>query len=144
LGRQAGRQRLTAPPGTDEANFGTERLRVDNDGTVSVPEEAVPGLTHVGGFTDADPEPTPVPAGYVLMAHPEGAACALGGESFTPDERGHVVVPGLMVEHLRAHGFDVVPDEPEDEAEPEPEPEPEPEGDDADEGGQPTEGSTEN
>lgn len=42
---------LVAPPGTDEANHGTERYRVGNDGRVAVPREAARHLIHNAGFT---------------------------------------------------------------------------------------------
>lgn len=42
--------RLRAPLGTDEANHGTNRYRVDNDGVIVVPREAVEPLVSVGGF----------------------------------------------------------------------------------------------
>ncbi|MBF6560542.1 MAG: hypothetical protein IVW56_09645 [Candidatus Binataceae bacterium] len=41
---------LVAPPGTDEANHGTERYRVGNDRTVRVPREAARHLIHNAGF----------------------------------------------------------------------------------------------
>lgn len=102
-------KKLRAPAGTDEANFGAERFRVDNDGTVNVPDEAVESLTGVGGFT-ADAEVTPVPDGMVRMqhAHP-GASCTIATQSFTADEAGILAVPLAAAADLLAHGFSYVP-----------------------------------
>src|SRR5262249_45997658 len=44
---------LRAGFGQDEANHGTARFRVDNDGVVWVPQEAVAHLTSRGGFAVA-------------------------------------------------------------------------------------------
>jgi hypothetical protein len=41
---------LVAPGGCDEANHGTFRYRVDNDGHVRVPREAAFWLIRNGGF----------------------------------------------------------------------------------------------
>jgi len=49
--------RLIAPPGTDEANFGTTRYRVRDDGTVTVPAEVAKDLTHGAGFCLAPEQP---------------------------------------------------------------------------------------
>jgi hypothetical protein len=62
---------LVAPGGTDEANHGTERYRVDNSGRVRVPREAAFYLIKHAGFRTAPPAsagaglpppPDPVPA----------------------------------------------------------------------------------
>lgn len=53
--------RLRAPPGTDEANYGELRFRVHDDGTISVPPEAVDGLCKVGGFVVVDGAYSPQP-----------------------------------------------------------------------------------
>ena len=96
--------KLHAPPGTDEANFGTERYRVDNDGTVYVPEEAAADLIASGGFY-ADPEPVELPEGMVRLTGPEGASCSWGGQSFSAGEDGALVVPVGAVAALASHGF---------------------------------------
>jgi hypothetical protein len=112
-------RRLRAPAGADEANYGTERFRVDNDGTVTVPEEAVESLTHTGGFAEIDDEEKPVPAGLIYLAHPDGVGCSFGGVSYSPDDKGRVTVPIVAVTALAAHGF-VVPADPTPPADPEP------------------------
>jgi hypothetical protein len=47
---------LIAPAGCDEANHGTERYRVDNNGRVRVPREAAHYLIRYAGF-----QPVPLP-----------------------------------------------------------------------------------
>jgi hypothetical protein len=64
---------LIAPGGCDEANHGTERYRVDNDGRVRVPREAAFYLIRYGGFRPAPP-PQPAPQGAFLMPEPAAAA----------------------------------------------------------------------
>ena len=51
--------RLIAPPGTDEANFGTTRYRVHEDGTITVPTEVAADLMHGAGFALAPVQPVP-------------------------------------------------------------------------------------
>jgi hypothetical protein len=110
-------RRLRAPAGADEANYGTERFRVDNSGVVEVPEEAVESLLHTGGFAEIEDEP-PVPAGLIYLAHPEGVGCSFGGVSYEPDDKGRVTVPIVAVSALGAHGF-AIPTDPTPPVEPE-------------------------
>jgi hypothetical protein len=49
---------LIAPGGCDEANHGTVRYRVDNDGHVRVPREAAFWLIRNAGFRPAPPAST--------------------------------------------------------------------------------------
>lgn len=43
------------------------------------------------------------------MKHADkNASCSFGGQSFQPDEKGHVTVPVDAVEHLTSCGFTVV------------------------------------
>jgi hypothetical protein len=49
--------RLVAPAGTDECSLNETRYVVGPDRTVTVPFEAVDGLTRVGGFTLAPEQP---------------------------------------------------------------------------------------
>ena len=105
--------RLLAPEGTDEANFGEERFRVDNDGYALVPTEAVDALIATGGFTHPEPDdeeagPT-APEGSVLLYHPEGLGCSFGGVSYEPDDNGAVSVPAHAAKDLVTHGFTVTP-----------------------------------
>jgi hypothetical protein len=60
--------RLIAPKGTDEANFGTTAYRVADDGTITVPIEAVDGLTRVGGFTLAPVQAADAPIDEIAAA----------------------------------------------------------------------------
>jgi hypothetical protein len=66
---------LVAPGGTDEANHGTERYRVDNSGRVRVPREAAHYLIRYGGFRPVPAAPDQAPAGAFLMpeTNPPGA-----------------------------------------------------------------------
>ena len=48
---------LIAPGGCDEANHGTARYRVDNDGRIRVPREAAYWLIRNGGFRPASAMP---------------------------------------------------------------------------------------
>ena len=57
---------LIAPGGCDEANHGTERYRVDNNGRVRVPREAAFYLIRYGGFRPAPAEPQQAPQGAFL------------------------------------------------------------------------------
>ncbi len=98
--------RLRAQFGSDEANFGTERYRVDNDGTVLVSVDAAPSLLHNGGFTMADDPRPAVPAGMVMLVHPLNIGCSYGGLSYEPDGEGCVLVPAGATEQLAAHGFE--------------------------------------
>jgi hypothetical protein len=50
--------RLIAPKGTDSCSYGENAFQVAPDGTVTVPLEAVDGLTRVGGFTLSPDQPT--------------------------------------------------------------------------------------
>ena len=63
--------RLVAPAGTDECSFGETRFPVAADRTVTVPLEAVDGLTRVGGFVVAAVQPQDDPADDPLANDPE-------------------------------------------------------------------------
>jgi hypothetical protein len=52
---------LIAPYGTDEANHGTERYRVDNSGRLRVPREAAFHLIRAGFKVIPPPAPDPPP-----------------------------------------------------------------------------------
>ena len=102
---------LKAPPGTDEANFGQTRYRVNNDGTVEVPAEAAPALLDKGGFVANDDTPAPVlPANHVHVRHVSDptARAGWGGLEFVPDKHGLLHVPVEALEGLLAHGFILV------------------------------------
>jgi hypothetical protein len=54
---------LIAPHGCDEANHGTERYRVDNNGRIRVPREAAYHLIRAGfKIVPAPPDDPPSPA----------------------------------------------------------------------------------
>lgn len=92
---------LKAPPGTDEANFGEERFRVDNDGMVDVPEEAVAGLVGQGGFLEIPEEEPGVPVGFGKVRHDDPEASCNGEKQ----EDGSFLVAIESVNELLAHGF---------------------------------------
>jgi len=102
--------RLKAPEGADEANYGEERFRVDNDGTVLVPQAAVADLVAVGGFSlipEAPPE-GPTPEGMIKVSNGSGGGCSFGGVAYAPDADGNITVPAHAVAVLTAHGFSPV------------------------------------
>lgn len=106
---------LLAPAGTDEANHGTVRYRVDSDGLMRVPPEAVFFLISTGGFAVAKTTPGPIPAsqpdeaplggGMVRLHHEDAAGCSYGGREYSGDEKGDVLVPAEAASDLLAHGF---------------------------------------
>jgi hypothetical protein len=104
-------RKLRAPKGTDEANVDGVLYRVDNDGTIDVPDAAAPSLLHTGGFVAIDEMPAPVPIGHVILRAPQGsAACAWNGLTYAVDADGRVAVPAPAAAILYSHGF--VPDQP--------------------------------
>ena len=105
---------LRAVFGQDEANHGTVRYRVDGDGLVRVPREAVSFLISNGGFalantiaaaiaeaqpTNADPTP------LVRLHHDDAGGCSYAGSEYPSDENGDVLVPPEAAAELAAHGF---------------------------------------
>jgi hypothetical protein len=98
--------RLHAPPGTDEANFGTTKYRVNNDGTIDVPEAAAEALLDRGGFAPDD-EPDAPSAGMVPVQHATDpkATVSWGAVTYAPDENGILQVPAEAVADLGPHGF---------------------------------------
>jgi hypothetical protein len=105
-------RRLRAPKGTDEANYGQTAFKVQDDGTVDVPDEAVASLVGVGGFSEVPTEPAPVdmnPSDGATLKAPEGAtSCSWGGQTFDVAEDGTVDVPHESVGDLIGHGFQVI------------------------------------
>jgi hypothetical protein len=104
--------RLHATQESDEANFGANRYRVDNNGDVDVDEEAVEALVAKGGFILDPAPPVEVPHGNIRVQHVSdpAAMCAHRGMEFALESDGSVIVPIEAVEHLRAHGFHPVPE----------------------------------
>lgn len=131
-----GPRRLKVTQGTDQANDGTQQYFVNpNDGCITVPADIAERLLHGGGFVDVTDPPPPVPAGLVKVNHPCATGCSWGGQSYTPNEAGHFLVPIAAEADLASHGFERVPDtSAADEAQPEPEAEAEAV---IDEGGEP-------
>jgi hypothetical protein len=101
--------KLKAPDGTDEANFGEQRFRVDNDGTILVPKDAAEYFLGVGGFElvkdKSDAPADEVPEGHVLLMHPESVGASWGGKSYEPDDNGAITVPAAAAKDLAHHGF---------------------------------------
>jgi hypothetical protein len=93
---------LISTAGGDEVTHGTRRFRVDNDGTVRVPREAVDQLLKNGGFALPKQE-VAIPHGHVRVRHisDENAQCSSG----TPLSDGSCMVPHQDVAQLTAHGF---------------------------------------
>jgi hypothetical protein len=102
---------LRASQGSDECNFGGRRFRVDDDGTVWVPEEGIAPLLLVGGYSLVDPPGPPEPSGDARVRHRSdpAAACSFRGVVYTPDAGGVLTVPVIAVPELTSHGFDLEP-----------------------------------
>jgi hypothetical protein len=99
---------LRAPVGTDEANFGTVRFPVLDDGTISVPEAAAGPLEKVGGFTVTAEKAAPaLSVGMIKMRGGPGVGITWQGQSFTSDDTGLILVPIEAVADLVPHGFRV-------------------------------------
>lgn len=99
-------KRLQSHQGASEVNIeGVSYPVVNNE--VSVPEELVAPLLHIGGFT-ADPELEPVPDGKIRVAHDSATNCSWNGEVFEANEAGHFHVPCGAVADLLHHGFTAV------------------------------------
>lgn len=105
---------LRAAFGQDEANHGTMRYRVDGDGLVRVPREAVSFLIGNGGFTLANTTaaaivgvqpPNADPTHLVRLHHDDAGGCSYAGSEYPSDERGDVLVPPEAAAELAAHGF---------------------------------------
>jgi hypothetical protein len=109
---------LRAVFGQDEANHGTTRYRVDGDGLVHVPREAVPFLTSTGGFAVEETmaarvseaqRPSTDRSSLVRLHHDTAAGCSYGGDAYWSDDNGDVLVPAEAVADLLGHGFVPVP-----------------------------------
>jgi polyhydroxyalkanoate synthesis regulator phasin len=99
---------LLAPTGTDLANHGTNVYRVDNEGLVRVPREAVGPLIHNGGFSMVETETKLADqSGLVRLMYPD----AVPGDERTfdghkPDKDGIIEVPAEKVAvALGSHGL---------------------------------------
>ncbi len=105
---------LRAVFGQDEVNHGTVRYRVDGDGLVRVPREAVSFLISNGGFAlakttgaaIAEAQPTNADSTPVVRLHHDDAGgCSYAGSEYPSDENGDVLVPPEAAAELAAHGF---------------------------------------
>jgi hypothetical protein len=104
--------RLKSNQGSDEANFGSNRYRVANDGTVMVDAEAVEPLVAIGGFSRVDPvPPVEVAHGDVRVRNDRDPTGSLSwnGTSYEPDAAGIIVVPIESLTDISPHGFASVP-----------------------------------
>lgn len=89
----------------DEANHGTARYSVDNDGLIQVPLEAVGPLTTIGGFVLVDTGGNMISAGVLTLHRDDAAGCSYAGRQFLSDSNGDVRVPAEAASELSAHGF---------------------------------------
>jgi len=96
---------LRAVFGQDEANHGTARFPVDDEGLIEVPVEAVFPLTTTGGFVIARSDDAPMPAGALKLHHDDAGGCSYAGCRYLPNSSGDVLVPAEAVSELLAHGF---------------------------------------
>ena len=96
-------RKLKAPKGTDEANANGKSYRVENDGTVEVPDDAVQPLLDVGGFVEVDETQVEVPTGMVLVKSADPTA-SCGGEKVGDK----FMVDVLTANELVSHGFSIV------------------------------------
>jgi hypothetical protein len=102
---------LRAAFGQDEANHGTERYAVDNNGLVRVPLEAVDPLITIGGFVLGKTRVDVVSAGTLKLHHDDAAGCSYAGRQYLRDVHGDVLVPAEAASELSAHGFAAVLEE---------------------------------
>lgn len=105
--------RLRAPMGTDEANLGTHRFRVHDDGTIEVPK-AVAHFFKEGaaGFTDVEHAPPPLSGGTFFVKGRFGQrSCSWRGQAYDALEDGSIEVPIEAFAELTSHGFRIVEDE---------------------------------
>jgi hypothetical protein len=102
---------LSAAFGQDEANHGTDRYAVDNEGLVRVPLEAAGPLVTVGGFVLTQTGVGKISAGVLKLHHDDAAGCSYAGRRYLRDANGDVLVPAEATSELSAHGFFPVPKE---------------------------------
>jgi hypothetical protein len=103
--------RLISNQNGDECNYGSERFRIANDGTVWVPAAAVGPLLAIGGFSLADEiPPVAVAHGSVRLVHRSDptAVCSHAGITYAPED-GIITVPIEAAPDLACHGFAPLP-----------------------------------
>jgi len=96
---------LRAAFGQDEANHGTARYPVDNDGLIQVPLEAVGPLTTIGGFVLVKTGDNAISAGPLKLHHDDAAGFSYAGRQYLGDANGDVLVAAEATSDLLAHGF---------------------------------------
>lgn len=102
---------MKAPIGSEGANFGTKLFKLDDNGDVFVPDEAVATLSGVGGF-ELIVEAQEIPQGQVKLRSLIGPqACSSNGVSYSTGENDEVIVPTDVAEALLSHGFALVADD---------------------------------
>lgn len=102
--------RLRAPAGTDEANVGTQRFRVHDDGTITVPHDVAVILeSGAAGFVDSDPAPPPEIEGTLRLRGAPGASATWHGVTYSVDQNGIVSIPAAAWSDLSSHGFKIAP-----------------------------------
>ncbi|NTG73296.1 hypothetical protein G6M02_08135 [Agrobacterium rhizogenes] len=98
-------KKLKAPVGADGANIGTSLFKLDTDGNVTVPDDAVQTLVGVGGFSIIADIPVASEGETTLVSLNGPSACSFGDKTFATDDNGYVVVPTDLVASLLSHGF---------------------------------------
>lgn len=97
-------KKLKGSAGNEGASFGSRLFKADPDGTVMVPDDAVPSLVGVGGF-----EVMPLPDGHVKMHSLVGAQIvSTSGQIFETDGDNMIVVPMSLADELISHNFEYV------------------------------------
>src|SRR5689334_11850460 len=79
---------LRAVFGQDEANHGTARYSVDNEGLIEVPPESVRPLTTIGGFVLVIADDNATSAGTLTLHHDDAAGCSYAGRQYLGDSNG--------------------------------------------------------
>jgi hypothetical protein len=103
LKRETMARKLRAPRGTDEANIAGHSYRVDNDQTITVPDDTdTSPLIDRGGFTEVLP-PVDVPDGHaVVFSDDPDASCSCAVEKIG---EAHVVPAAMVADLIESHGF---------------------------------------
>lgn len=104
-------KKMKAPIGSEGANFGTKLFKLDDNGDVFVPDEAVETLAGVGGF-ELIIEQQEIPQGQVKLRSLIGPqSCSSNGVSYSTGDNDEVIVPTDVAEALLSHGFALVADD---------------------------------
>jgi hypothetical protein len=110
---------LVCPPGADDypiaegtTAFAPYRENYRDPASrwlVDVPLEMAGRLIHNGGFFAMKTKAavSELPAGMVLLRHPDGNGCGWNGIAYEPDADGAILVPREAISDLGAHGFAV-------------------------------------